>query len=262
MRHHPSARATSPFSAAVRGIHTPEGEQPERGKPRALHDEYGAASGPLGMARERSVTPGQGTMRVSQLQESRQESRHRAAFDGRDVEAPHQHAANRPADAAGGGGGGGGRAARAGEERGGHDYRTWLSVLGDEQLLAIRASVLRASDVHMDALPSHQLLEFDSPTAAGHANNWVPEDKLAHAARARARAAALAHPPGSDRLPGRTPSAAGSAAPGARKRARRGRFLRQRMAGGGSPGRRRADEPGQLCRCSRGHSGDAGDGQA
>ena len=196
-RDHSSARATSPFSAASRGIHTHgggglgvdaawRGEGEQRGKPRAFHDEYGTASGPLGTARERSVTPGQGTMRVSQLQESRQESRHRAAFERRGVETRPQHAANRPSDAAGGGGGGGddGRAARAGGERGGHDYRNWLSALGDEQLRAIRASLQRASDVPMDTLPSHQLLEggqgihghvFDSPTAAGHADNWVPE---------------------------------------------------------------------------------------
>ena len=147
------------------------GRGAQQGKPRAVHDQLGAARGPQGTVRERSVTPGNGTLHVSQLQGSVPR-----LSSGRGDDAP-QRAANRPAATAAGAVAG--RVSR-GSPRGGHEYRTWLSVLGDEQLRAIRATLQRASaDVSSPTdglvLPSHQLLQFDSPTGAANSGNWMPE---------------------------------------------------------------------------------------
>jgi hypothetical protein len=188
-RGHAPARPTSPFFNGVdasgpdggRGLAHEDAESigggwgvgiagrgAQQGKPRAVHDQFGAACGSQG--RERSVTPGHGTLHVSQLQGSVPHS------SGRGDEPP-QRAANRTAATAAGAVAG--RVSR-GSPRGGHEYRTWLSVLGDEQLRAIRATLQRASeDVSSPTdglvLPSHQLLQFDSPTGAANSGNWLPE---------------------------------------------------------------------------------------
>ena len=188
-RGHAPARPTSPFFNGVdasgpdggRGLAHEDAESigggwgvgiagrgAQQGKPRAVHDQLGAACGSQG--RERSVTPGHGTLHVSQLQGSLPHS------SGRGDEPP-QRAANRTAATAAGAVAG--RVSR-GSPRGGHEYRTWLSVLGDEQLRAIRATLQRASeDVSSPTdgliLPSHQLLQFDSPTGAANSGNWMPE---------------------------------------------------------------------------------------